>query len=392
MERGTPAVLSVFDVEPRFIGGTETYARELSLQLGRHGWHSVLCFVTPPSEDVRRFLELPNVSLEVVADLQGPKPGVMWGLARILRRYRPELVHFHYTGFLSPYPWVARILSADRVFFTDHASRPANYRSRRASLLKRCLGRAMSWPVSTVICVSGYGYRCFTERGLFPAGRCAMIYNGVDLDRVVESTERAGSFRRRFSIPGDRKIVLQISWIIPEKGILDLLAAARVVASRNPEAHFVIVGEGPFREEYTRRASELGLREHVTFTGLLEDPFSDGAYDAADVVCQVSRWEEVFGWVIAEAMAYRRPVIATRVGGIPEVVAHDESGWLIERGDVEGLAQNVLLLLEDPARRQAMGMAGRKRVEAKFSLRKNVAQLVETYGIGKRTGTEVVRK
>jgi glycosyltransferase involved in cell wall biosynthesis len=390
MESNTPAVLSVFDVEPRFIGGTETYARELSVQLGRYGWRSVLCFVTPPTEDVRRFLELPNVSVELVADLQGAKLGVMARLVQVLRRHKPQIVHFHYTSFLSPYPWLARILSAEQVFFTDHASRPANYLSCQAPLLKRCLARAISWPLTKVICVSNYGYRCFTERGLFRPGRCQMIYNGVDLDRVAERAERAVAFRERFLIPKDRKIVLQISWIIPEKGILDLLAAARVVTSRDENAHFIIVGDGPFREEYTKKAIELGLGGHVTWTGLLEDPFTAGAYDAAEVVCQVSRWEEVFGWVIAEAMAHRRPVIATRVGGIPEVVADDETGWLIERGDVEELARKLLALLGDAARRKAMGIAGRTRVDAKFDLRKNVAQLLEAYGIGRAPGAEIL--
>lgn len=386
MEGNTPAVLSVFDVEPRFIGGTETYARELSVQLGRCGWRSVLCFVTEPTEDVRRFLDLSNVSIELVADLQGGKLGAMARLARVLRRHRPQIVHFHYTSFLSPYPWVARILSAEQVFFTDHASRPANHTSRRAPLLKRWLGLAISWPLTKVICVSNYGYRCFTERGLFRSGRCEMIYNGVALERVLESAERAAAFRVRFSVPKDRRIVLQISWIIPEKGILDLLAAARVVTSRDANAHFVIVGEGPCRAEYTKKASELGLSEHVTWTGLLEDPFTAGAYDAADVVCQVSRWEEMFGWVIAEAMAYGRPVVATRVGGIPEVVADEDTGWLVERGDVEELAKKLLILLDDPARRQSMGIAGRKRVDTKFNLRKNVALLLEAYGIKKMSG------
>jgi glycosyltransferase involved in cell wall biosynthesis len=175
--------------------------------------------------------------------------------------------------------------------------------------------------------------------------------------------------------------VLQVSWIIPEKGVLDLLAAARRVTSQNPDVHFVVVGDGAFREEYTRQAVDWGLRAHVTWTGLVEDPFSAGVYDAADVVCQVSRWEEVFGWVIAEAMAYRKPVIATRVGGIPELVSDEDSGFLIERGDVETLAERVLTLIGDPERREAMGLAGRKRVDASFDLQKNVAQLLEAYGI-----------
>jgi glycosyltransferase involved in cell wall biosynthesis len=384
-------VLSVFGVEPLRIGGTETYARELSVQLARHGWRSVVCFVTPPPEDVRHFLALPNLSLELVGYLQGVNLRVLSRVAEVLRRHHPRIVHFHYGGFLSAYPWLARLLAAEQVFFTDHTSRPASHVTEPAALPKRWLARAINWPLSRVICVSDYGYRCVTGRGLFPADRCLMIYNGVDLSRVTESAERAAAFRRRFSIPAERSVICQVSWIIPEKGILDLLEAARVVVARNRNTHFVIVGDGPFRAEYTRKSIELDLQEHVTWTGLLEDPFAAGVFDAADVVCQVSRWEEVFGWVIAEAMAYRKPVVATRVGGIPELVRHGESGVLIGRGDVQELARAIERLIGDAGERAAMGAAGRRRVEAHFDLRNTVAQLLEVYGIREGSSTSPKR-
>ena len=128
----------------------------------------------------------------------------------------------------------------------------------RAPLLKRLLARAINWPLSRVICVSQYGYRCLTERDLLPAARFAMIYNGVDLQRVGKTGERAAGFLSRFAIPAGRKLVAQVSWIIPEKGILDLLEAARLVAARRADAHFAIVGDGPFREEYMRQADPGG--------------------------------------------------------------------------------------------------------------------------------------
>ncbi len=374
--------MSVFDVEPRFIGGTETYARELSRQLGRYGWRSVLCFVTPPTEEVRRFLDLPNVSLELLhQDVTRFNVQVMARIGQILRRHKPRIAHFHYVHLLSLYPWVARLASGGDVFFTDHGSRPESHQGRRASLLKRWLARAINWPVSKVICVSDYGYRSLVERGLFPEGRCQRIYNGVDLGRVVESRERAAAFRRRYSIPEGRTVIAQVSWIIPEKGILDLLEAARLVVAERAASHFVIVGEGAFRDEYMAKGRDLGLDEHLTWTGLVEDPFTAGVYDAADIVCQASRWEEVFGWVIAEAMAYGRPVIGTRVGGIPEVVSDQESGFLIDRGDVRALAEKVLALIDDPRQRVAMGNAGRQKVHNYFDLQKNVKQLMESYGI-----------
>ena len=391
MRHVAPAVLSVFDVEPRFIGGTESYARELSTQLGDHGWRSVLAFSTPPTGDVCRFLALQNVSLEVVEYAHGRTTRVLSQLAGVLRRHRPKIVHFHYVGFLSVYPWLARLLRAEQVFFTDHGSHPESHVNRRASLVRRWVARALNLPLSKVICVSAYGHRCFLKRGLFPPERCEMIYNGVDLGRVVESTERAAAFRRRFSIPNGRKVVLQVSWIIPEKGILDLLTAARIVAARDPDVHFVIVGDGPFRNEYAQKAAEMGLSKRVTWTGLVEDPFGAGVFDTADILCQVSRWEEVFGWVIAEAMAYRKPVVATRVGGIPELVADEDTGLLIERGDVEALATKLLTVLDSPGRRRAMGIAGRAKVDEKFDLRKNVTRLLRAYGIQKTNLSQLDR-
>ena len=384
MASTAPSIVSVFDVEPRFIGGTETYARELSRQLGRQGWRSVLCFVTAPTEEVRRFLDLPNVSIELLhRDVTRFDVRVMARVAGILHRYKPRIAHFHYVDLLSLYPWVTRLASGADVFFTDHGSRPEGHRSERASMTRRYLARGINWPVTRVICVSDYGYRSLVDRGLFPVARCQRIYNGVDLGRVVESRERAAAFRRRFSIPEGRTVITQVSWIIPEKGVLDFLQAAKLVVAEQPASHFVVVGEGAFRDEYMAQGGALGLDGHLTWTGLLEDPFTAGVYDATDILCQASRWGEVFGWVIAEAMAYGRPVVGTRVGGIPEVVSEQESGLLVDRGDMEALAQNVIALIDDPGRRITMGKAGREKVQTLFDLQKNVTQLLEAYGLGR---------
>jgi glycosyltransferase involved in cell wall biosynthesis len=208
-----------------------------------------------------------------------------------------------------------------------------------------------------------------------------MIYNSVDLSRVSPHSERAAEFRRRYAIPENRTIVTQVSWIIPEKGILDLLEAARRVLQRNEKVQFVFVGEGAFREQYTKDAFAMGLGDHVTWTGLVKDPFREGVYDAADVVCQVSNWEEVFGWVIAEAMAYGKPIVGTRVGGIPELVADQESGCLVNRGDSKAMADCILSLVSNPQLRARMGQTGAQAVSDRFDLRVNVRRLVDLYGI-----------
>jgi len=382
-----PTLVSVFGVAPQRIGGTETFARELSAQLGERDWQSVLCFLSEPTEEVRGFLDLPNISLDIFSDSTNGH-GRENKLSRIVSRYHPEILHLHFTGFLSLYPWLARLRSVNKVFFTDHHSRPGGYVAGRAPIWKRAAARLINRPLTKVISVSNYGYRCMTTADLLPQNRFEMIYNGVDLSRVSSDPRRAIEFRRRHSIPADRTIVAQVSWIIPEKGIADLLETARLVIARNPNVQFVIVGEGAYREQYTREAATMGLGDRVTWTGMSRDPFGEGVFDAADVVCQMSRWEEVFGWMIAEAMAHGKPVVATRVGGIPELIADGVSGYLVDRGDAEAASARVLELLSDPKLRAAMGQAARETVSDKFDLRKNVAQLMRAYGFSQEPSSD----
>lgn len=376
-----PTLLSVFGVEPLRIGGTECFARELSLQLGARGWKSVLCFLSEPTEEVRRFLDLPNISFEVLAKSTDGSRDARRNLKRIARKHGPEILHLHYVSFLNLYSWSGRFQSIKQVFFTDHHSRPAGYVQVRAPFWKRGAARLINLPLTKVICVSKYGYQCMTSFGLLPRDRFTLIYNGVDLSRVSVDAQRATEFRKRYSIADERAIVTQVSWMIPEKGIADLLEAARLVLRQNRKVQFVLVGEGTNREQYMKDAAAMGLGDHITWTGMVDDPFGEGVFHAADVVCQFSRWEEVFGWMIAEAMAHGKPVVATRVGGIPEVVTDGVTGHLVGRGDVRAMSERILDLLDEPEVRKLMGEAGQEAVSCKFNLRKNVAQLIDSYGV-----------
>jgi glycosyltransferase involved in cell wall biosynthesis len=328
-----PTVVSVFGVKPFRIGGTETFARELSLQLEQNGWQSVLCFLSEPTDEVRRFLSAPNVSFEVLQDSTDLSWRATKSLSEIIRRHKTELLHLHFTGFLGLYPWVARLQSVKRIFFTDHSSRPEGYVPRRAPFWKRVIARSLNNPITKVIAVSRYGENCLATLDLVPRHRQELVYNAVDLSRVRRSSQRGAEFRKRYGIADGRIVIVQVSWMIPEKGIPDLLDVAAELVRHDSNVHFVLVGEGEYRQRFMQHAEELGLRDNITWTGLVEDPFGEGVYDAADVVCQLSAWEELFGWMIAEAMAFGKPIVATRVGGIPELVNDGVSGFLVNRGD-----------------------------------------------------------
>jgi len=374
-------VLSLFGIAPTKLGSQEAYARELSAQLARQDWRSVLCFAAFPPEPVVSELTAPNVSIEVLESPERISTRTLRSFAAILRKHRPEIVHLHYVGFLSPYPALARLYSAKQVYFTDHTSRPAGYVPGRARFWKRVATRVINRPVTGVVCVSAFGHRCMTTLHVLPADRFNLVYNGVDTTRGAATPAAALAFRRKFGIPASRAIVTQVSWIIPEKGIGDLLAAAPLVLEKNPDVQFVVVGEGNSRDEYIRLTAQMGIQDHFTWTGLVHDPLAEGVYAAADVVCQVSRWEEVFGFTIAEAMACGKPIVATRVGGIPELVEDSQTGFLVPRGDAIRIAARISTLLAEPDLRSRLGEAGRQVAARRFDVRKNVSQLLDLYGL-----------
>jgi len=167
------------------------FVRELSIQLQQRGGESVVCFLSEPPEEVKKFLSLPNVTLDVLANSTSANRKSAMDLGRLLRRYRPDILHLHFTGFLGVYPWVAKLLGVKKIFFTDQTSRPAGYVPQRAPLWKRSLVRLINLPITKVTCVSNYGYRCMTTLGVLPNDRYVMIYNAIDFSRVHPNPERA---------------------------------------------------------------------------------------------------------------------------------------------------------------------------------------------------------
>ena len=371
-------VVSVFAVNPQRIGGVEMFARELSRQLKACGWKSVLCFLDTPPENVSRFLADSGATVERAPGIGRVGWRALREMSALLRKHRPDIAHMHFTAPIGPFVWLERLHGVRRNYFSDHISREGGYTARRAAWWKRAVARALNLPLTALIAVSDYNALCDSRYGLAAKGRVTRIYNGVDLGRISRDGSR---FRAQYAIPEGRAMVLQVCWMIPEKGVEDVIEAAALVLRRNANVQFVLAGEGASRREYMARAEAAGVAERFTWTGLVDDPLASGIYAAADVVCQLSRWEEAFGWMIAEAMASGKPVVATRAGGIPEIIEDGVSGYLVRRRQPAEAADRIVRLLEDRELRDRMGACGRRTVEDRFSLERNVAELLKLYGV-----------
>ncbi len=169
-------------------------------------------------------------------------------------------------------------------------------------------------------------------------------------------------------------VVLKVSWLVPDKGIDVALKAAREALKKRSDLHFVFCGDGVGRAEYERMAEEFGIAGHVTWAGQVENMGASGVFRAADMQIQCSQWHEAFCLGVAEGMSAGLPVIATRIGGLPELVSEGVNGYLFEPKDYGALAERIVMLAEDEALRKKMGANGRLRAEKNHDIRKNVAE------------------
>jgi glycosyltransferase involved in cell wall biosynthesis len=171
----------------------------------------------------------------------------------------------------------------------------------------------------------------------------AVIHNGVDQSRFKPLDKAAQ--RKRLGLPLDRKIILFVGNLLPIKGLPLLLSAFAPLVRVRKDVELVIVGKGELRNELKRQAGILGIRRHIRLTGPVPHEEIPAWISACDVFCLPSR-EEGFPTVIPEVLSCGRPVVATRAGGIPEIITSDQQGILVHRHDCDELSRALSAALE----------------------------------------------
>jgi glycosyltransferase involved in cell wall biosynthesis len=228
------------------------------------------------------------------------------------------------------------------------------------------------------------------QTGVSPE-KVVTIYNGVDAENFSTSgTRTTGQVLQPFGIPTDVPLVGSVGRFRPQKGYADLLVAMKQVKENAPTARLLLVGDAELQADLEAKAMSLGLDEVVTFAGVRTDV--PEILTALDVFVLASLWEGMPN-AILEAMAAGLPVVATAVGGTPEVVVDGVTGLLVPPRDPTALAQAITRLLDDPDLRQRMGRAGRERVLQHFSVEQMVKrtqtlyeQLLDAKGLGSGQG------
>lgn len=209
-----------------------------------------------------------------------------------------------------------------------------------------------------------------------PPERIFWIPGAVDLSRFTADTD-PGPIRDEFKL-GDAPVVVSVARLATNRGHELLLSGFRLLVRRLPRARLLLVGKGETRARLERLVADLELGSHVIFTGY-RDADLPSVLAAADCFALMAAGSDESCRAALEAMAAGRPVIARRVGALPETVVHGETGLLIDDDCPESVAGALETILDDPARRRAMGSAGRASAEERFSAARSVETVERVY-------------
>ena len=338
--------------------------------------------VAHPGGELRRRaaegLELIPIAPRTEMDLSAA-----WRLSRVVRRLAPDIIHAH-----DPHGVAMAALALSIAGASLKSRLPALVASRRVDFHLK--GNSFSrWKHRQVDCfiAASEAIRQMLVADGVPADRTITVHEGIDVDRVAAVPPV--NLHETLWLPHHAPIVGNVAALVPHKGQRHLIDAAHIVVGELPDVRFVIFGEGELHESLERQVREHHLEKHVFLPGFRADVL--GCIKSFDLFA-MSSVTEGLGTSLLDAMACSRAIVATRAGGIPEIVVDGVNGLLVPPHDRMALARAIVALLKDDAQRTTMGAAGLSRVRECFTVERMVAETARVYarvaGTTRAAGTE----
>ena len=301
---------------------------------------------------------------------------ILWQLGRIVRREGTKVICL---GELDSLSWIGRFakpLFGCKIINYIHGEEvttQSRYRFFGRSK-RKYLRRA-----DAIVAVSHFTQDHLTEEMGLDEAKIELIYNGVDLDRFTDQT-KPQDFLDRYRLSG-KKVVLTVGRLIERKGIDRVIEAIPEILISVPNLHYVIVGDGPYKPKLEALVDEVGVRDHVTFTGLVDQDALVAHYGICDLFVLPNRQlpdgdTEGFGLVFLEANACGRPVIAGKAGGTADAVRDGYNGLMVDGNNSEEIAQAIVRILNDPDFYEKLRLGGLEKAQ-KSDTRARTKQFVD---------------
>jgi glycosyltransferase involved in cell wall biosynthesis len=300
---------------------------------------------------------------------------VLWALYRAIREYAPHVVHTH-TAKAGVLGRLAALLAGVPVtVHTFHGHVLRGYFGPVKTLFYRQIERWLGLGSTVLVAVSEAVKSDLVALGVAPPSKIRVVELGLPLQALRGALPRGG-LRRQFAVPDDACLVGIVGRLAPIKDIDAFIHAAALVAPRDPRVHFAIVGDGELRGELEALAQRLNLSARVHFYGWRRDMAA--IYGDLDIVVNCSR-NEGTPVALIEALAAGRPVVATRVGGTPDVLRNGELGRLVPPAEPEALASGILATIGELDAARARAESVREQVFSKYSTDRLIADIDGLY-------------
>lgn len=340
------------------LGGAEALLATLAGAAPQAGLELDVVSVGPPHPDrsqLASVLRAAGIEPRYLSIPRLAHPNAIPALARAIRASRCDVVHAHLEYAATLVPPAARIVARPAVCTFHHIAAPL----ARRDAVKERLAVEVASRSRGVIFVSEASRRSFAER-YGDRSRWMVVHNGVDLARF---RPEAASMPTDLGVPDGAPVATMVAALRPGKGHVAAIEAWSSVTASCPSARLLLVGSGPLEPALRARASALGVADSIVFAGLRSDV--DLILRASSVVVLPSE-SEALPTSLMEAAACGRPVVATPVGGVGEVVSDGSTGLLVPVGDRRALAEALGGLLVRDARWHGMGAAARRIAEERF--------------------------
>jgi glycosyltransferase involved in cell wall biosynthesis len=290
---------------------------------------------------------------------------------KVLRSSRPDVLHAHQIGALFYTGYAARSLGVSAIVHTEHGK---HFEDVPRST--KWMAKAAASSAKRIFCVSQDIATAMEAYGIAPASKIRYLANGIETGRYV-STDGGAAGRASMGIPAGAPVIGTVANLreVKRQDVL-VRGFARVRAAERGEAHLLLVGDGPLRGDLERLAKELGVADRVHFAGHQSNP---ELFLAAMNIFSLTSRSEGMPLSILEAWAAGLPVVASRVGGLPELIEEGRTGLMFESGNDEALGVLFTELVRDAARARVMGEAGRELVRRRYDVSVMAGRYQECY-------------
>jgi glycosyltransferase involved in cell wall biosynthesis len=300
----------------------------------------------------------------------------MFAMYRLIRRGRPHIVHTHMAKAGTAGRLAAKLARVPIVVHTFHGHTFHSYFGPLKTKLFIQIERSLGAMTDRVIAVGEVQRQEIAHYGVAPLEKIVTIPLGLEIEPMLNAENERGRLRNELGLNGHGKLVGIVARLVPIKAHEVFLEAAARVRDAEPDTSFLIVGDGERRAELEAMVRDLNLERSTRFLGWRGDMRE--VYADLDVVTLSSN-NEGSPVALIEALAAARPVVATNVGGVPNVVADGKTGLLVPPRDPAALADGIVKLLRDPERAAAFGLAGRASVFPRHSSTRLVADVERLY-------------